>query len=58
MKQNLISSCNDLVAKYITIESILYNQMRLEYLWKDYKWNNPENERNQKDGLLLDLKSG
>ena len=58
VKQNLISSCNDLVAKYITIESILYNQMRLEYLWKDYKWNNPENERNQKDGLLLDLKSG
>ena len=45
-KQNLISSCHDIVAKYITIESILYNQMKLEYLWKDYKWNNPQNEIN------------
>ena len=56
-KQNLISSCNNLVAKYITIESILYNQMKLECLWKDYKWNNPQNEVNQKDSLLLDLKA-
>ena len=57
-KQNLISSCNDLVAKYITIESILYNQMKLEYLWKDYKWNNPQNEINQRDALLPNLKAG
>ena len=51
----LIESCNDLVAKYITIESILYNQMRLEYLWKDYKWNNPQYEAKQKDDLIFDL---
>ena len=55
-KQNLIDSCNDIVAKYITIENILYNQMKLEYLWKDYKWNNPQNEIGQKDGLILTLK--
>ena len=55
-KQNLIDSCNDIVAKYITIENILYNQMKLEYLWKDYKWNNPQNEIGQKDGLILGLK--
>ena len=55
-KQNLIDSCNDIVAKYITIENILYNQMKLEYLWKDYKWNNPQNEIGQKDGLILNLK--
>ena len=35
-KQNLIGSCNNIVAKYVTIENILYNQIRLEYLWKDY----------------------
>ena len=55
-KQNLIGSCNNIVAKYVTIENILYNQIRLEYLWKDYKWNNPENEKNQKEDLKLDLK--
>ena len=55
-RQALIGSCNDIVAKYITIENILYNQMRLEYLWKEYKWNNPEYEANQKDDLLLDLR--
>ena len=55
-RQALIGSCNDIVAKYITIESILYNQMKLEYLWKDYKWNNPQYEVKQKDDLILDLR--
>ena len=55
-RQALIESCNDIVAKYITIESIFYNQMRLEYLWKDYKWNNPQYEVKQKDDLILDLR--
>ena len=55
-KQNLIGSCNDIIAKYVTKENLLYNQIKLEHLWKDYKWNNPLNERNQKDNLILDLK--
>ena len=55
-KQSLIKSCNDIVAKSITIENIVYNQMKLEYLWKDYKWNNPEYEIKQKDDLILNLK--
>ena len=55
-KQALIDSCNDIVTKYITIENILYNQIKLEYLWKDYKWNNPQNEIKQKDDLILNLK--
>ena len=52
----LINSCNDIVAKYTTIENILYNQMRLECLWKDYKWNNPQFQKKHKDDLILDLK--
>ena len=52
----LINSCNDIVAKYITIENILYNQMKLECLWQDYKWNNPLNEIKHKENLILDLK--
>ena len=55
-KHSLINSCNNIVSKYITIEKLLYNQMRLEYLWKDYKWNNPEYGIKEKDDLLFELK--
>ena len=55
-KQALIDSCNDIVAKYTTIENLLYNQIKLEYLWKDYKWNNPQNEIKQKEDLIMNLK--
>ena len=52
----LINSCNDIVAKYTTIENIIYNKMKLECLWKDYKWNNPQFQKGDKDNLILDLK--
>ena len=55
-KHALIDSCNDVVAKYITIERIIYNKMKLENLWKDYKWNTPADEMKEKDNLFLDLK--
>ena len=55
-KHILINSCNDIVAKYTTIENILYNQMKLECLWKDYKWNNPQFQKGDKEDLILDLK--
>ena len=41
-KQEIINSCNELVSEYFTIDNIIYNQMKLENLFKDYKWNNPE----------------
>ena len=34
-KQSLIDSCNDIVAKYTTIENLSYNQIRRENLLKD-----------------------
>ena len=37
----LISNCNKILLKYMSIESILYNQLMLENLLEDYKWNNP-----------------
>ena len=52
----LINSCNNIVAKYLTIENVLYNQMKLESFWKDYKWNNSQNKIKYKEDLLLDLK--
>ena len=39
-KQKLISKCNDFLSNYYSIENILRNQIKLENLWKDYKWNN------------------
>ena len=40
--QEIISTCNDIICKYYSIETVIYNQLRLENLFKDYKWNNPE----------------
>ena len=39
-KQILISKCNDFISKYYSIENILRNQIKLENLWNEYKWNN------------------
>ena len=40
-KQEIIALCNNIVANYISIDSVLYNHLKLENLFKDYKWNNP-----------------
>ena len=40
--QEIISTCNDIVSKYFSIENIVYNQLLLENLFKDYRWNNPK----------------
>ena len=34
--------CNNILAKYFSIENLVYNQFMLENLLKDYKWNNPD----------------
>lgn len=41
-KQEIINTCNEIIAEYFTIDNIIYNQMKLENLFRDYKWNNPE----------------
>ena len=55
-KQAFIDSCNGVVAKYLTVENLLYNQIRLENLLKDYKWNNPQYDTQEKNDFLLELK--
>ena len=40
--QEILNLCEKIIFKYISIDSVLYNLMRLENLFKDYKWNNPE----------------
>lgn len=39
-KQELISISNQIIQKYLSIDNILYNQIKMENLLKDYKWNN------------------
>ena len=41
-EQDIITTCNKILLKYFSIENILFNQMKLENLYKDYKWNNPK----------------
>ena len=39
--QEILCECNSVILKYFSIENILYNQILLENLFEDYKWNNP-----------------
>ena len=41
-KQDILDLCNSIKFKYISIDSVIYDLIRLENLFKDYKWNNPE----------------
>ena len=36
---NIITTCNNILYKYISIENMLYNQIIFENLLKDYHWN-------------------
>ena len=55
-KQKLISSCYEVLYKYFSVENILYNQILIENLMKDYKWNNPKLKSIHKNELIIDLK--
>ena len=41
----------------MSIESILYNQMKLENLFIDYNWNNPILNNIEKNDLINKLKT-
>ena len=55
-KQELLSICNKILYKYISIDYILYNQIKLENLFKDYKWNNPKLNNIENNDLIISLK--
>ena len=40
-KQEFLHICDEILLKYMSFESILYYQMVLENILKDYKWNQP-----------------
>ena len=56
-KQELLSICNKILYRYISIDYILYNQIKLENLLKDYKWNNPKLNDVENNDLIISLKN-
>ena len=54
-KQEMISKCNELIKKYYSIDSIIYYQLKLENLLKDYNWNNPELSNFDRNELIIQL---
>ena len=56
-KQEIISECKNIILEYYSIENILYNQIMLENLFKDYKWNNPELNNIQNNKMIIKLKN-
>lgn len=40
--QNIINVCNEIIDRYSSMDKIIYNQILLENLLKDYRWNNIE----------------
>ena len=55
-KQLLLYKCNEIISKYYSIDNIIKNQIRIEHLLKDYKWNNSELKKLESNELLYDLK--
>ena len=55
-KQKLLSSCENVLFKYFSVENILYNQIIFENLMKDYKWNNLKLKSIQKNDLITEIK--
>ena len=55
--QEIINNVNNIAYKYLSVDYLLYNQMKLENLFKDYKWNNPALNDVQNNKLIIKLKN-
>jgi len=51
-----ITLCNNIIEKYYSIENLIYNQLMLENLLQDYKWNNPDLKSIKNIELIYKLK--
>ena len=56
-KQEFLHICDEILLKYMSFEYILYYQMVLENILKDYKWNEPILYNIEKNGLFDKLKN-
>ena len=53
--QEIIEHINDIIYKYLSIDSLLYNQIKLENLFQDYNWNYSSSEQIQKNKMIIKL---
>ena len=56
-EQKNIDICNNILAKYISIDIILYNQIIFENFLKDYKWNDNNLKSIWNNNLIKNLNS-
>lgn len=56
-EQEIIKTCNQIISKYLSVEKLLYNQMMLENLFKDYNWNNHKLKKIDNNELIIKLKN-
>ena len=54
-KQNFISTCNEIVSRYNSVDYIIYNLIKMENLFKDYKWNDPNLKDIRNNQSFMDL---
>ena len=55
-QQEILYLCNEILSKYLSIDSILYNKMMIENLLKDYNWNNLSLNNLENNELFIKLK--
>ena len=54
--QNIINLCDKIIFKYASVDTIVFNQILLENLFKDYKWNEPKLNNVFNNKLFCELK--
>ena len=54
--QEIINICNETIYNYLSIDSLLINQIKFENMLKDYEWNNPSLNNVQNNHLIIKLK--
>ena len=52
-EQEIIKLSNEIIEKYLSVENIIYNQIIMENLLKDYKWNDPNLNNITKNELII-----
>ena len=56
-EQKILNICNTIIMKYLSVDSILNNQIIMENLFKDYLWNNSSLSVIENNELILKLKN-
>ena len=55
--QKIIHKCNQIIEKYASIDMLIKNQILIENLLKDYKWNDPNLNNVENNNLFVELKT-